>query len=89
LTTRKRKKADRLSFAYDDLEERIAAIAEAEGVAALRPDLDGERIMQILDLKPGPEVGQAYRFLLELRLDEGPLGEQEAERRLRAWWAAR
>jgi poly(A) polymerase len=89
VTTRNRKKADRLSFAYDDLEERIAAIAEAEGVAALRPDLDGERIMQILDLEPGPEVGQAYRFLLELRLDEGPLGEAEAERRLRAWWAAR
>ncbi|MCU1440253.1 MAG: tRNA nucleotidyltransferase [Rhodoglobus sp.] len=89
VTTRNRKKADRLSFAYDDLEDRIAAIAEAEGVAALRPDLDGERIMQILDLKPGPEVGQAYRFLLELRLDEGPLGEEEAERRLLTWWAAR
>jgi poly(A) polymerase len=89
VTTRNRKKADRLSFAYDDLEQRIAAIAEAEGVAALRPDLDGERIMQILGLKPGREVGEAYRFLLELRLDEGPLGEEEAERRLVAWWAAR
>jgi poly(A) polymerase len=89
VTTRNRKKADRLSFAYDDLEERIAAIAEAEGVAALRPDLDGERIMQILDLKPGREVGEAYRFLLELRLDEGPLGEVEAEKRLREWWDAR
>jgi poly(A) polymerase len=89
VTTRNRKKADRLSFAYDDLEDRIVAIAEAEGVAALRPDLDGERIMQILDLKPGPEVGEAYRFLLELRLDEGPLGEDEAEKRLRAWWESR
>jgi poly(A) polymerase len=89
VTTRNRRKADRLSFAYDDLEERIAAIAEAEGVAAIRPDLDGERIMQILGLKPGPEVGEAYRFLLELRLDEGPLGEEEAERRLLTWWAAR
>ncbi len=89
VTTRNRKKADRLSFAYDDLEERIAAIAEAEGIAAVRPDLDGEAIMRILDLKPGREVGEAYRFLLDLRLDEGPLGEEEAERLLRAWWAAR
>jgi poly(A) polymerase len=89
VTTRDRRKADRLSFAYDDLEERIAAIAEAEGVAALRPDLDGEKIMAILGLGPGREVGEAYRFLLELRLDEGPLGEEEAEKRLRAWWAAR
>jgi poly(A) polymerase len=89
VTTRNRKKSDRLSFAYDDLEQRIAAIAEAEGIAAVRPDLDGERIMQILELKPGREVGEAYRFLLELRLDEGPLGEEVAEERLREWWAAR
>jgi poly(A) polymerase len=89
VTTRNRKKADRLSFAYDDLEERIAQIAEAEGIAAVRPDLDGEQIMAILGLKPGREVGEAYRFLLELRLDEGPLGEEEAERRLRAWHAQR
>ena len=89
VTTRNRKKADRLSFAYDDLEERIAAIAEAEGIAAVRPDLDGERIMAILGIAPGREVGEAYRFLLELRLDEGPLGGEEAERRLLAWWAAR
>jgi len=89
VTTRNRKKADRLSFAYDDLEERIAAIAEAEGIAAVRPDLDGDEIMRILDLGPGREVGEAYRFLLELRLDEGPLGPEEAESRLRAWWASR
>ena len=89
VTTRNVRKADRLSFAYDDLEERIAAIREAEGIAAVRPDLDGEEIMRILDLKPGREVGEAYRFLLELRLDEGPLGDEEAERRLVAWWAAR
>jgi len=89
VTTRNRKKADRLSFAYDDLEERIAAIAEAEGIAAVRPDLDGEQIMAILGLKPGREVGEAYRFLLDLRLDEGPLGPEEAEARLRAWWATR
>ena len=89
VTTRNCRKADRLSFAHDHLEERIAAIAEAEGIAAGRPDLDGEAIMRILDLKPGREVGEAYRFLLELRLDEGPLGEHEAEQRLRAWWASR
>ncbi|HEY5319277.1 MAG TPA: CCA tRNA nucleotidyltransferase, partial [Galbitalea sp.] len=89
VTTRNQRKADRLGFAYDDLEARIAAVAEAEGIAALRPDLDGEDIMRILELKPGREVGEAYRFLLELRLDEGPLGPEEAEVRLRAWWAAR
>jgi poly(A) polymerase len=89
VTTRNQRKADRLSFAYDDLEERIAALAEAEGVAALRPDLDGEQIMTILGLPPGPQVGEAYRFLLELRLDEGPLGAEEAERRLTAWWRSR
>ena len=88
VTTRNRRKADRLGFAYDDLEQRIAEIAEAEGIAAVRPDLDGEQIMAILGLKPGREVGEAYRFLLELRLDEGPLGEEEAERRLREWHAA-
>ncbi len=89
VTTRNRKKADRLGFAYDDLEDRIAAIAEAEGVAAVRPDLDGEAIMRLLGLRPGPEVGEAYRFLLELRLEEGPLGPEVAEQRLREWWAAR
>jgi poly(A) polymerase len=89
VTTRNRRKADRLGFAYDDLEARIAEIAEAEGVAALRPDLDGEQIMAILGLTPGREVGEAYRFLMELRLEEGPLGEEVAEQRLRAWWATR
>ena len=89
VTTRNRRKADRLSFAYDDLEERIARIAEEEGVAALRPDLDGEAIMRVLDLKPGREVGEAYRFLLELRIEEGPLGAEVAEERLRGWWATR
>jgi poly(A) polymerase len=89
VTTRNRRKADQLGFAYDDLETRIAEIADAEGIAAVRPDLDGEEIMRILDLKPGREVGEAYRFLLDLRLDEGPLGSEEAEQRLRAWWVAR
>jgi poly(A) polymerase len=89
VTTRNRRKADQLGFAYDDLETRIAEIAEAEGIAAVRPELDGEQIMSILGLKPGREVGEAYRFLLDLRLDEGPLGTAEAARRLQAWWAER
>ena len=89
VTTRNVRKADRLSFAYDDLEERVAAIAEAEGIAAVRPDLDGEQIMVILGIRPGREVGEAYRFLLELRLDEGPLGPEAAEERLREWYTAR
>jgi poly(A) polymerase len=89
VTTRNVRKADRLSFAYDDLEHRIAELAEAEGKAALRPDLDGEAIMRVLDLKPGRQVGEAYAFLLEMRLDEGPLGADVAEQRLRDWWAAR
>lgn len=88
VTTRNRRKADRLAFAYDDLEERIAALGEAEELAAIRPELDGEQIMAILGLKPGREVGEAYRFLLELRLSEGPLGEDEATRRLLAWRAS-
>ncbi len=89
VTTRNRRKADRLAFAYDDLEERIVTLGEEEELAAIRPELDGEQIMAILDLKPGREVGEAYRFLLELRLEEGPLGEEAATERLRAWWATR
>lgn len=89
VTTRNKRKADRLAHAYDDLEARIAALAEEEELAALRPDLDGEAIMRILGLKPGREVGEAYRFLMEARLDSGPLGPEEAERQLRSWWAAR
>jgi poly(A) polymerase len=89
VTTRNRRKADRLSFAYDDLEERIRALGEEEELAAIRPDLDGEQIMAILGLKPGREVGDAYRFLLELRLEEGQLGTEEATRRLVSWWDAR
>ncbi|GAA1511894.1 CCA tRNA nucleotidyltransferase [Agromyces terreus] len=89
VTTRNRRKADRLGFAYDDLEERIAVLAEEEELAAVRPELDGADIMRLLDLKPGPVVGEAYRYLLEVRLDEGPIGPDAAEQRLRAWWAAR
>ncbi len=89
VTTRNKRKADRLAHAYDDLEARIAVLAEEEELSRLRPDLDGEAIMRILGLKPGREVGEAYRFLMEARLDSGPLGAEEAERQLRSWWAAR
>lgn len=89
VTTRNRRKADRLSFAYDDLEARIAELSEQEELDKMRPDLDGEAIMQILGISPGREVGEAYRFLLEMRLDEGELGAEEATRRLKSWWASR
>ena len=89
VTTRNRRKADRLGFAYDDLEQRIAALNEQEELGAVRPDLDGEQIMAVLGVKPGREVGEAYRYLLEQRLDDGPLGEHEATRRLVLWWAER
>lgn len=89
VTTRNRRKAARLRGAYDELEARIAALAEQEELAAIRPDLDGEQVMAILGVRPGPVVGEAYRFLLEMRLDEGSLGAEEAERRLRAWWQER
>ncbi|BDZ64624.1 hypothetical protein GCM10025877_15620 [Agromyces mangrovi Wang et al. 2018] len=89
VTTRNRRKADRLGFAYDDLEERIAVLAEEEELAAVRPELDGNEIQAALGIGPGREVGEAYRFLLELRLDEGPIGADAARERLLAWWAAR
>lgn len=89
VTTRNAKKAGRLARAYDDIERRIAELAEQEQLGAMRPELDGNRIQEVLGIPPGREVGEAYRFLLDLRLDEGILGEDEAERRLVAWWAAR
>lgn len=88
-TTRNQRKAARLAAAYDDLEARIARLREEEELSAIRPDLDGTRIMAVLGVGPGPVVGEAYRFLLDLRMELGPLGPDEAERRLRAWWAAR
>lgn len=87
VTTRNKRKANRLAHAYDDLERRITELAEQEELDAVRPELDGEQIMQILGIGPSRTVGQAYNFLLELRLDEGTLGTEEAERRLLAWWA--
>ena len=88
-TTRNRKRAMTLQRAYDDLEKRIEKLSEEEELAAIRPDLDGKQIMEILDIPPGPVVGQAYNFLLGLRLDQGPMDEASAVEALKAWWAAR
>ena len=89
VTTRNKRKADRLSFAYDDLENRIKELSEAEEMAAVRPDLNGEEIMAILGIPAGREVGEAYNYLLNVRLDEGPIGADLARERLLAWWANR
>lgn len=88
-TTRNAAKARALSRRMDELEERITELRAAEELAALRPDLDGVAVMRRLGIGPGREVGEALRFLMELRLEEGPLGEDEAGRRLDAWWASR
>ena len=88
-TTRNARKAARLRLAYDHLEERISELAAQEELASMRPDLDGAQIMELLDLKPGPVVGEAYTFLLEKRIDEGPLGEERARAELLAWWGSR
>ncbi len=88
-TTRNRRKAAELATRMDKLEARIAALRQSEQLAALRPDLDGNEVMRHLGLGPGPVVGEALSFLKELRIEEGPLGEEEARRRLDAWWAAR
>lgn len=88
-TTRNKKKADRLRRTYDDLELRIDRLSAEEELASIRPDLDGNQIMTILGIGPGREVGEAYKFLLELRLDNGPMAEEDATAALEEWWAAR
>ncbi len=88
-TTRNRRKAERLSAAYDDLERRIAVLQEQEALDAVRPDLDGNAIMEILGIPPGREVGLAWQHLKELRLERGPLRPQDAREELLRWWAAR
>ncbi|MDC7122878.1 CCA tRNA nucleotidyltransferase [Cellulomonas fimi] len=88
-TTRNQRKAARLSAAYDDLEQRIATLREQEELASIRPDLDGTQIMEILGIGPGRDVGAAYKHLLELRMERGPLGEDVARSELLAWWEAR
>ncbi|MEV7632746.1 CCA tRNA nucleotidyltransferase [Microbacterium sp. NPDC089318] len=89
VTTRNRRKAARLAGAYDDIERRIVELREQEELDSIRPELDGNQIQQILSISPGREVGEAYRFLLEVRLDEGVIGPDAAEQRLREWWTAR
>ena len=88
-TTRNVRKADTLRRAYDDLELRIAALREQEELDAMRPDLDGNAIIAILGVPPGPVVGEAYRYLLELRVEHGPLGPDRARAELLSWWADR
>jgi len=85
-TTRNQKKAEGLAKTYDQLEERIALLMEQEELNKIRPDLSGEQIMDILSIKPSPAVGKAYDFLLELRLEHGPLGEEKAKEELLNWW---
>jgi poly(A) polymerase len=87
-TTRNVRKAERLARAYDSLEDRIAMLREQEELDAIRPDLDGHQIMELLGLRPGPAVGKAYKFMMELRMNQGTLGKDEAIRELRAWAAA-
>jgi poly(A) polymerase len=88
-TTRNRAKAERLRRTYDDLETRIARLREQEELDAIRPDLDGNQIMELLDIPPGRDVGAAYSYLLELRLDHGPMSEDAAKAALLEWWASR
>jgi poly(A) polymerase len=88
-TTRNTAKAKRLSERIDELEARITDLAEREEISKIRPDLGGKEVMDHLGLEPGPQVGEALDFLLEQRLEEGPLGTEEAYRRLDDWAAAR
>ncbi|MCT4574563.1 CCA tRNA nucleotidyltransferase, partial [Bacillus thuringiensis] len=74
---------------YDELEQRIEDLAAQEEIDRIRPDLDGNEIMEILGIGPGKEVGLAYRFLLDLRMEEGPLGAERATEELHRWWAQR
>jgi poly(A) polymerase len=86
-TTRNRRKAAALSDAYDTLEQRIAILQQQEQLDSIRPDLDGNEIMRILDIPPGRAVGQAWEFLKELRMERGPLDHDEAVAELKRWWA--
>ncbi|MGB3411676.1 MAG: CCA tRNA nucleotidyltransferase [Microthrixaceae bacterium] len=88
-TTRNRRKAEALGRRIDELEARIAALEEQEELASIRPDLDGRAVMEHLGLGPGREVGDALRHLLELRLDRGPMSQEDAKQELDLWWAAR
>jgi poly(A) polymerase len=88
-TTRNKKRAVALAATYDSLEQRISELSEQENLARVRPDLDGNAIMELLGLQPGPDVGAAWRFLKELRLERGPLSREDAEAELLTWWHSR
>ena len=88
-TTRNERKAAVLSRRMDELEARIAALAEQEELAAIRPELDGQQVMEQLGIPPGPLVGEALAFLLDVRLDEGLIGEEAIGARLQAWYEKR
>ena len=88
-TTRNKRRAAMLSATYDSLEERIVELSQAENLSRIRPDLDGNRIMELLDIPPGREVGEAWRFLKDLRLERGPLDPDVAEAELLTWWRSR
>ncbi|BCP02449.1 CCA tRNA nucleotidyltransferase [Mycobacterium intracellulare] len=88
-TTRNKRRAARLQSSYDRLETRIAELAAQEDLARVRPDLDGNQIMELLGIPAGPQVGEAWRFLKELRLERGPLDTDEAAAELLAWWRSR
>ena len=88
-TTRNAKKAERLARIYDGLEARIAKLETEEELSKIRPDLDGAQVMQLLELKPSADVGKALDFLMELRMERGPLGQERATEELLQWWKAR
>jgi poly(A) polymerase len=88
-TTRNKRRAARLQSNYDDLEARIAELTAREDLQRVRPDLDGNEIMELLGIPPGPQVGEAWRYLKELRLDRGPLTHEDATAELMAWWRSR
>ncbi|MCW2633994.1 MAG: polynucleotide adenylyltransferase/metal dependent phosphohydrolase, partial [Blastococcus sp.] len=88
-TTRNKKRAAALSATYDSLEQRIEELSELEDLARVRPDLDGNAIMELLGIGPGREVGEAWTMLKDLRLERGPLSREDAEAELRTWWSTR
>jgi poly(A) polymerase len=89
VTTRNERRAEKFRRLQDELEERIARLAEQENLAAIRPSLDGEQVMERLGIPPGPVVGEALAYLMELRMERGPLAEDEAYAALDAWWSER
>ncbi|MHB8293671.1 MAG: CCA tRNA nucleotidyltransferase [Acidimicrobiales bacterium] len=88
-TTRSKRRAEELSRRMDELESRISELRAREDLDSVRPDLDGNEVMELLGIRPGPAVGEAMKFLYELRFDEGPLGKEAAAERLAGWWLAR